>query len=141
LNIERGDMRNLVFEDLSFSFAYSHNTIFHMPKKEITAAMKEMKRVLKRERILYVNFLSVDDSEFGRGTQVGDGEFVQDEHGGKTLHTYFGDDEPDQYFDGFKILVKQKRANEVSPFATATGDKKAAVFPDYIAQKKHSEEN
>jgi ubiquinone/menaquinone biosynthesis C-methylase UbiE len=141
LNIERGDMRDLVFEDFSFSFAYSHDTIFHMPKQEITAAMKEMKRVLKNEGILYVNFLSIDDSEFGSGRQVGDGEFIQYEHDGKTLHSYFEDDEPDQYFDGFEILVKQKRASEVSPFATAMGDKKVAVFLDYIAQKKYSREN
>jgi len=138
LNIEKGDMRDLPFGDLSFSFAYSHNTIFHMPKREIAASMKEMKRVLKRDGILYVNFLSVDDNEFGRGRKVGEGEFIQDECGGETLHSYFENDEPNQYFDGFDILVRQKRANEIKPFAPA-GRKKAAVFLDYIAQKKHSE--
>jgi ubiquinone/menaquinone biosynthesis C-methylase UbiE len=136
LGIERGDMRDLVFEDFSFSFAYSHNTIFHMPKKEIATAMKEMKRVLKRDGILYVNFLSIDDSEFGRGKQVGQREFIQEEHGEKALHSYFEDDEPNGYFDGFEILVKQKRANEVSPLATVTGEKKVSVFLDYIAQKR-----
>jgi len=104
-----------------------------MPKNEIAVAMKEMERVLKMEGMLYVNFLSVDDSEFGRGRQVGDGEFVQDEEGGKTLHSYFADHEPDQYFDGFEILVKQKRTSEVNPFATATGDKQVSVLLDYIA--------
>jgi hypothetical protein len=38
--------------------------------------MKEMKRVLRKGGILYVNFLSVDDSEFGKGRKVRDGEFI-----------------------------------------------------------------
>ena len=136
LNIEKGDMRDLPFGDLSFSFAYSHNTIFHMPKREITGSMKEMKRVLKRDGILYVNFLSVDDTEFGRGRQVGIGEFIQEERGARTLHSYFGDDEPDQLFEGLEILVKQKRANEVGPLAPIARERTVSVFLDYIAQKK-----
>jgi ubiquinone/menaquinone biosynthesis C-methylase UbiE len=32
LNIRRGDMRTLPFEDCSFSFVYSYDTVFHMPK-------------------------------------------------------------------------------------------------------------
>jgi cyclopropane fatty-acyl-phospholipid synthase-like methyltransferase len=32
LNIRRGDMRTLPFEGCSFSFVYSYDTVFHMPK-------------------------------------------------------------------------------------------------------------
>jgi hypothetical protein len=91
--------------------------------------------------ILYANFLYVDDSEFGGGRQVGDREFVQDENGASTSHGYSEDDEPNQYISDFEILLKRKRAIEIGPFATATTENKAAVFLDYIAQKKHSEEN
>jgi len=38
-------------------------------------------------------------------------------------------------------MVKQKRTSEVSPSATEGTDKKAAVFLDYVAQKKHMERN
>lgn len=35
LNLEKGDMRNLRFDDNTFSFVYSYNSIFHMSKEDI----------------------------------------------------------------------------------------------------------
>lgn len=134
LGIEKGDMRDLPFEDSSFSFAYSHDTICHMPKKEIAIAMEEMKRVLKKDGLLYVNFFSTEDSRFGEGKKVGNGEFVHDEHGCKELHSYFRDDEPDRFFVGLEILAKQKRVLETS--AMASGKKRVRAYLDYVARKK-----
>lgn len=132
LGIEKGDMRSLPFEDQSISFVYSYNTIFHMPKKEIAIAMEEMKRVLKKDGLLFVNFISVDNGEFGRGQKVGPGEFVQEEHGGKTLHSYHEDNEPDQYFNGFEVLYKQKRIIEYA----VHGKRGTTAYIDYVAKKK-----
>jgi len=134
LGIKKGDMRHLPFEDSSFGFTYSHDTICHMTKKEIAIAMGEMKRVLKKDGLLYVNFFSTEDSRFGEGEKVGDGEFVHDEHGGKELHSYFKDDEPDRFFVGLEILAKQKRVLETS--ATESEKKKVRAYLDYIARKK-----
>ncbi len=74
-------MQSLPFEDASFSFVYSYNSIFHMKKQQIAVAIKEIKRVLKPGGLCFVNFLSTADSEYGVGEQVGAGEFVQSEHG------------------------------------------------------------
>ncbi len=134
LGIEKGDMRDLPFQDSSFSFAYSHDTICHMPKKEIAIAMREMKRVLKKDGLLYVNFFSTEDNRFGEGKKVGNGEFIHDEHGGKELHSYFGDDEPDQFFVGLEILAKQKRVLETS--ATVGRRERVRAYLDYVARKK-----
>jgi ubiquinone/menaquinone biosynthesis C-methylase UbiE len=134
LGIEKGDMRDLHFEDSSFSFAYSYNTIFHMAKAEIALAMKEMKRILRRNGLLYVNFTSTDDSRFSEGKKPGDGEFDHGEHGEIELHSYFRDDEPDRFFVGLQILVKQKRILETS--AALAGKKIVTAYLDYVAQKK-----
>lgn len=134
LGIEKGDMRDLPFEDSSFGFVYSYDTICHMPKKEIAIAMGEMKRVLKKDGLLYVNFFSTEDSKFGKGEKVGNGEFVHDEHGGKEMHSYFKDDEPDRFFVGLEILAKQKRMLETS--TTISGKKRVRAYLDYIVKKK-----
>ena len=47
LDLRQGDMRQIPFEDESLSFVFSYNTIFHMTKQDITAAMREIERVLK----------------------------------------------------------------------------------------------
>lgn len=112
LGIRMGDMQNLPFEDLSISFVYSFDTIFHMPKKDIVVAIEEMKRVLRKNGLLYVNFVSTEHSAFGKGQKVGEGEFIQNGRHGKILLSYFRDDEPDQHFRGFEILCKQKRIME-----------------------------
>ena len=42
LNIIPGDMRELEFNDQSFSFAYSYNSIFHLNKEEIKHSINEI---------------------------------------------------------------------------------------------------
>ena len=132
LDISKGDMREIPFEDESMSFIFSYNTIFHMTKADIAIAMREIERVLKPGGLCFVNFMSVDDGSCGEGQQLGKGEFVQDEAGGKTVHTYYADDEPDVYFSNFDMLHKEKRILE----RWIEGEKYSQAYIDYIAQKR-----
>lgn len=76
INISKGDMRKLPFDDESISFIYSFNTIFHMTKEDITNTIKEIKRVLKPGGICFINFLSIYDERYGIGDKVGEGQFL-----------------------------------------------------------------
>ncbi|MFX1516580.1 MAG: class I SAM-dependent methyltransferase [Promethearchaeota archaeon] len=109
LNIKLGDIKKLEFEDESFPFVYSYNTIMHLSKKDITIAMKEMERVLTPNGLLYVNFGS-EDSEIGdRGEKIGDGEYALPIGDNETaLHSFHGDNEADVYFRDFELLHKDK---------------------------------
>ena len=131
LNISKGDMRNLPFENESLSFIYSYNSIFHMTKANIAIAMQEITRVLKKDGRCFINFLSLDDDKCGVGQKLDNGEFVQDEGDGKTIHTYYADDEPDIYFSQFNILRKDKRIVELF-----TSKRHKQAYIDYIAEKK-----
>lgn len=132
LNIERCDMRNLKFEDEAFSFVYSYNSIFHMPKSEIKKVVNDIKRVLKKDGLFYVNFLSKDDCRFADGEKVSDSEFLQEEDNEMILHSYFEDTEAEAYFDGFQVIYKEKRI--VEKFIE---DKKYRLsYSDYILKKK-----
>jgi hypothetical protein len=81
--------------------------------------MQEMKRVLRHEGLLCVNFSSTDDVMSGHGQEVGKGEvlqefdwypgIVQEGH----LCSYYEKDEPDTYFQDFEITVKMTRIVEL----------------------------
>lgn len=142
LDIRKGDMRSLPFEDNVVSFVYSYDTIFHMRKKDVALAMEEMKRVLKKKGLIFVNFVSTEHSTFGKDERVGPGEFMQSGHHGKVLISYYEDDEPDPYFGGLEILCKQKRIMGFTRSgARALGfnvNHKRHVYAslDYFARKK-----
>ncbi|MFX0013269.1 MAG: class I SAM-dependent methyltransferase [Promethearchaeota archaeon] len=109
LNIKLGDMRRLEFEDGSFPFIYSYNTIMHMSKKDINQAMKEIERVLAPNGLCFVNFGS-EDSEIGdRGEMIGKGEYKLPIGNNETgLHSFHTDNEADAYFSNFELLHKEK---------------------------------
>lgn len=132
LNIIRGNLLDIPFEDGSFSYVFSYNAIFHMIKKEIEAGIKEIKRVLKKDGLCFVNLLSVEDFGYGQGKELEKGEFYQDEGDHKTVHSYYDDTEGDKYFDDFDIIHKEKRIVE----RYFEGKKYKQVFIDYIAKKK-----
>jgi len=109
LNIFKGDMRKLPFKDEVFSFVYSYNTLPLMSKMDVEIAMAQIERVIRPDGLCFVNFVSVDDEG--------------------PADSYYGDNEPDQYFDNFLILHKEKRIILI-------GKEQKQAYIDYIVQKK-----
>lgn len=130
LGIQFGDMRKLPFSDESFGNVYSYNSIFHMKKVDIEKAITEMKRVLKPNGFMFVNFLSTDDFRCGEGPCVGDNEYEQmdDE---PVIHSYFRHTEPDKYFEDMNLLYKEVRVLE----RIYQGKLIKQGFVDYILRK------
>jgi ubiquinone/menaquinone biosynthesis C-methylase UbiE len=132
LCIEYGDMKHLPYDDNSISYVYSYNSIFHMSKKEISEALTEILRVLPQGGLCFVNFASEHDGRSKVGEKVGEGEYIQLEFGEQVLHSFFLDNEAEQYFKGFKVLYKENRIREgYNP----KGDKVIMGFIDYILEK------
>lgn len=136
LNISKGDMRKLPFEDESISYIYSYNSIFHMIKNDMMKSVNEIKRVLKPEGICCINFLSVLDSGYGEGEKLGEGEFLQIERNEKVIHSYYSIDEAEKHFNDMKILFKENRILE----RIYEGKKIKQGYIDYIVQKVKSYE-
>lgn len=132
LGIGYGDMKHLPFEDNSISFVYSYNSIFHMSKKEIAETLEEIRRVLPQGGLAFVNFTSVHDGRSSTGEKVGEGEYVQLEFGEYILHSFFDDNEAEQYFKGFKVIYKENRVREGY---NQNGDTVKMGFIDYIIEK------
>jgi ubiquinone/menaquinone biosynthesis C-methylase UbiE len=130
LNIVKGDMRKLDLSDESFSHVYSQNSIFHLNKADTATAMSEMKRVLRVDGYLFVNFLSIEDQRCGFGEEADPGEWIAPENGEPTLHSYFTDNEPDAYFENMDIVQKTKDVTEFD------NSKYRMAHITYIARKK-----
>lgn len=122
-------MRKLPYENEAFGFVYTYNTIFHMNKEEIAKALNEMFRVLKKQGLIYVNLLSIDDSRYGIGKEISSGTFMDEENGENFSHTYFEYKEGDGYFKDHKIIYKQIRREYLSERDSTRG------MIDYIIRK------
>lgn len=133
LNIELGDMRKLGFDDCSFSFVYSYNSIFHMSKADVQKTINEFNRVLKPGGLMFVNFLTTSDYRCGSGESLGQNQYNQIENGVPLIHSYFEDDEPDKYFKAknMEIIYKESRVLE----RIFEGEKIKQGFVDYILRK------
>lgn len=130
LNIKQGDMRSLEFQDEAFCFVYSYNSVFHMEKTDILASVKEMKRVLRTNGLLFVNFLTTKDFRCGTGVDLGQNQYEQmDDY--PVIHSYFAEGEPEQYFEDMEILYKEDRVLE----RIYEGERIRQGFVDYILRK------
>ncbi|VBB09123.1 methyltransferase type 11 [Lucifera butyrica] len=132
LRICKGDIRELPFEDESISHIYSYNSIFHMQKKDIQKAVQEIKRVVKPEGMICLNFLSIYDDWYGRGEEIGKNEFLQIERGQTVIHSYYDVMEAESYFKDMEILFKENRIINT----VYEGQKMQQGYIDYIARKK-----
>jgi len=109
LHICKGDMRNIPFEDEFFSFVFEYYSICHLTKEDIQTAIKEMTRVLKKDGLLFLGFMS-DESWPIFGEEKKSGEFWLSERDDDiVVHSVFTDDETDEYLAGFNIVWKEKR--------------------------------
>jgi SAM-dependent methyltransferase len=131
LDIRQGDMRQLDYETESISFVYSYNSVFHMRKHEVVQSVEEMKRVLKTNGLLFVNFLTVNDFRCGDGPDVGENEYEQFDDDQPVIHSYYRSDEPDFMFKDMEVLYKEDRVLE----RIFNGERIRQGFVDYIARK------
>lgn len=130
-DIIKGDMRSLPYDTESFGFAYSYNTIFHMNKEDIGIAIDEMFRVIKKNGLIYLNLLSIDDIRYGRGKEISQGIFMEEFDGERFSHTFFKHNEGDHYFSKMKIIYKQIR---IENFYEREYSKRGMI--DYIVRKR-----
>ena len=109
LNIVKGDMRNIPFESKFFGYVYSYLSMVHLSKNETAQAINEIQRVLMEGGLCYLDFLSKNDINFDEKEESNPGESIS-KHGNEDfIHSYYEDDEPDEYFNNFEILYKEKR--------------------------------
>lgn len=131
LNILQGDMRQLPMRDESNSFVYSYNSIFHMRKSDVKEVINEMKRVLKPNGLLFVNFLTLKDFRVGDGNDLGEHQYEQMEDNELVIHSYYDYCEADSMFNDMELIYKEDRVLE----RKFEGEWIRQGFIDYIYKK------
>ncbi len=137
INIIEGDMRKMPFDNESFSFIFSQNSICHLTKKDTKKAIDEITRVLKPSGYCFIDFMSTESSYCGDeslGKDVGQDEYQYvDEDGDEILHCFHNDGEPDQYFTGLKVVHKIKTIAENLNRATTDIDVRIEYYATKVA--------
>jgi len=108
LNIIKGDMRSIPFESKFFGYVYSYLSMVHLSKNGTAQGINEIYRVLKKGGLCYLNFLSKDDRWFDENEETKPGEIISKHGNEEVVHSYYEDDEPDNYFTNFEIIYKEK---------------------------------
>ena len=109
LRIVKGDMRNIPFDSNFFGYVFSYLSMVHLSKKDTAIAINEMHRVLMKGGLCYLNFLSKNDVNFDKKRESNPGEIISFHENQEYIHSYYEDDEPDDYFKNFEIIYKEKR--------------------------------
>jgi ubiquinone/menaquinone biosynthesis C-methylase UbiE len=117
LQLRHGDMRQIPFDDHSFSFIYSYESLCHLSKEEQQGVIDDMHRVLKPQGYLLVDFMSQHCSYVGDpslGTETRPGEFQSHPKGASpVVHTFFTDTEADAFFTQFTLIRKDTKTSQV----------------------------
>ena len=77
-------------------------------------SIKEMLRVLKKDGLLYINFILNIEGRTNLGEEKDPGEFWMDIEGEDVIHSIYSDNEPDSYFKDTTIIFKEKRTFTVN---------------------------
>lgn len=109
LKIIKGDMRNIPFESKFFGYVYSYLSMVHLSKNGTAQAINEIHRVLMKGGLCYINFLSKDDRGFDEKEENKPGEIISKHGNEEFVHSYYNDDEPEDFFHNFEIIYKEKR--------------------------------
>jgi len=64
---------------------------------------------------------------------VREGEYLQEEYGEKILHSYFDENEAEDYFSGYQVIYKE---NRIRNGFQSEGVKIRRGYIDYIIEKK-----
>ncbi len=131
LNIIKGDMKNISFNSNFFGYVFSYLSMVHLSKNDTAIAVNEIYRVLMKGGLCYLNFLSKDDVNFNEKEETKPGEIIHIHGNEEFIHSYYEDEEPDEYFNKFHIIYKEKRRILKGKYFT-TG---RTCILDYIVKK------
>lgn len=132
LNIIKGDMTDIPFENESFSFLFSYNTSVHIKKVDFYKALTEFNRVLKKDGLCFVNVLTEECDTYGIGQNLGEGQYRLTEDGDDVMFCHYKDDELEEHLKGFDIVYKEKRIIK----RTLNKRISTSAFIDYVLIKK-----
>lgn len=99
------DMKNLPYKASSFDAVLCLHAIYHQKLRQIQQTISEIQRVMKKEGLILINFLSRRTYSYGKGTELEKDTFMEEcgtEKG--VLHHYSDEEEVQKLLRKFRIL-------------------------------------
>lgn len=113
-HIVKCDIKTLPFVDFCFDAVICIRAIYHQRLSEVQQTVSEIHRVLKRNGVLLVNYLSTRTYKYGRGAQIEENTFVEQEGVEKSVVHHFADGRTlRQLFQNFAIIGLRLSEKEV----------------------------
>jgi ubiquinone/menaquinone biosynthesis C-methylase UbiE len=102
----RSVMNTLPFDDSVFDAVICTRAIHHQRLKAIQETVFEMRRVLRKDGMVLIDFLSKRTHSYGKGVEIENGTFIETEgHEKGLMHHFTDEDELQRLFEGFRILT------------------------------------
>jgi ubiquinone/menaquinone biosynthesis C-methylase UbiE len=102
----RSVMNILPFADSAFDAVICTRAIHHQRLKAIQETLFEIKRVLRKDGIVLIDFLSKRTHSYGKGIEIENGTFIETGgHEKGLIHHFTDEDELQRLFEGFRILT------------------------------------
>jgi len=111
------DMKALPYIPHCFDAVMSLYTIYHNTKQGIRKAIEEIHRTLTKTGLTLLNFHTKHSSKHGKGTQIEENTFIQENGPEKgVIHHFVDENEIHQLLKGFKILKLQIEEHETEGY-------------------------
>jgi len=108
------DMKMLPYIDFCFGAVVSLHTIYHQRYGRFQKTISEINRVLGKKGLVLMNFLSKRTYIYGKGAEVEENTFVEQEGAEKgVLHHFSDKEEIERLFKNFKIIDLKLSEREV----------------------------
>jgi len=101
------DFRNISFENDSFDAVLCVWTSGHGLKDDMIKNANEMLRVVKQGGMIFIDYVSKKDSNYGRGTPIEKDTFINNTPGEEDIpHHYTDAEELSEIYSGYKHSIK-----------------------------------
>ncbi len=99
------DMKALAYVDSCFDAVINLHAIYHQKLKGIQETISEIYRILRKEGLLLINFLSKRTYSYQKGAEVEEDTFIEQEGIEKgVLHHFTDKEEIEHLFKDFKVV-------------------------------------
>lgn len=113
-NLVKCDLNHLPYAGGCFDILVCTRAIYHQRLKSIQETLLEIRRVMKRNGVLLIDFLSKNTYNYGKGVRIEEGTFM--EHEGREegiIHHYTDKQELEQLFLDFNDLRTSFQEREI----------------------------
>jgi len=114
-DIRIGEMTELPYGEGFFDFVLSWNVIYHGTLPQLRRALGEIRRVTRRDGLVYITLNSTRNKHYGQGTEVEPDTFLNPmKADGDLPHHYSDEEEARALFEDWDVLRMEEQEESIA---------------------------